>query len=283
MLKAMVIRNLKLYFRDKAAVFFSLLGVLIIILLYVLFLGKMIAQTAEGFSDAVARFFTDSWVMAGVIASATMTTCLGGFGIMVEDKAKNISKDFESSPIPRSKLVLAYIISSVVIGLIMSVFTFLLGELYIVMLGGEFLSLHGLLKALGIIVLSVGASSAIVFLLVTFIKSMNAFSNLSILIGTLIGFLTGVYVPIGNLPVFIQNVIKIFPISHGAAALRQVMVQEAISLEHIPADIKAFMGIEFEVGGNIMPFWLYLAILFGTLVVFYFLSVLVVSKCRVRS
>lgn len=56
MLKAMVIRNLKLYFRDKAAVFFSLLGVLIIILLYVLFLGKMIAQTAEGFSDAVARF-----------------------------------------------------------------------------------------------------------------------------------------------------------------------------------------------------------------------------------
>lgn len=283
MLKAMVIRNLKLYFRDKAAVFFSLLGVLIIILLYVLFLGKMIAQTAEGFSDAVARFFTDSWVMAGVIASATMTTCLAGFGVMVEDRAKNISKDFESSPIPRSKLVLAYIISSVVIGLIMSVFTFLLGELYIVMFGGEFLSLQGLLKALGIIVLSVGASSAIVFLLVAFINSSNAFNNLSILIGTLIGFLTGVYVPIGNLPVFIQNVIKIFPISHGAVALRQVMVQEAISLEYIPADIKAFMGIEFEVGGNIMPFWLHLAILFGTLVVFYFFSVLVVSKGKARS
>ena len=82
---------------------------------------------------------------------------------------------------------------------------------------------------------------------------------------------------------FIQNVIKIFPISHGAVALRQVMVQEAISLEYIPADIKAFMGIEFEVGGNIMPFWLHLAILFGTLVVFYFLSVLVVSKGKARS
>ena len=38
-MKGLVIRNLKLYFKDKGAVFFSLLGVLIVIGLYILFLG----------------------------------------------------------------------------------------------------------------------------------------------------------------------------------------------------------------------------------------------------
>jgi hypothetical protein len=38
------------------------------------------------------------------------------------------------------------------------------------------------------------------------------------------------------------------------------------------------MGIQFEVGGEIMPFWSHLLILFGTFVVFYILSVLTISK-----
>ncbi|MCK7487187.1 MAG: ABC transporter permease [Bacillus subtilis] len=278
MLKAMVLRNLKLYFRDKASVFFSMLGVLLIILMYVLFLGAMIVGMAEGFSAQVARFFTDSWVMAGVIAATSMTTCLAGFGIMVDDKAKKISMDFESSPIPRSTLVLAYVLASVVIGLVMTTFTLFLGELYIVIFGGEFLSFAALLKVLGLVVLSVSASSAVVFFLVSNVKSPNAFGTLSTLIGTLIGFLTGVYVPIGNLPAVIQTVIKIIPVSHAAAALRQVMMEEAIPLEFVPADIKTFMGIQFEVGGEIMPFWSHLLILFGTFVVFYILSVLIISK-----
>ncbi len=160
----------------------------------------------------------------------------------------------------------------------MTTFTLFLGELYIVIFGGEFLSFAALLKVLGLVVLSVSASSAVVFFLVSNVKSPNAFGTLSTLIGTLIGFLTGVYVPIGNLPAVIQTVIKIIPVSHAAAALRQVMMEEAIPLEFVPADIKTFMGIQFEVGGEIMPFWSHLLILFGTFVVFYILSVLTISK-----
>lgn len=278
MLKAMVIRNLKLYFRDNTSVFFSLLGVIVIILMYILFLGTMIAQTAENFAGEAARFFTDSWVMAGVIASASITTCLGGLGIMVEDKARKISMDFESSPIPRSKLVLAYVIASVIIGLIMSTLTLLLGELYIVIYGGQFLSFQALLKALGIIIITVSASSAIVFFLVTSIKSLRAFGTLSTLIGTLIGFLTGVYVPIGNFPELIQSLIKVVPVSHAAAALRQVMLQEVVPLAHIPEDIRVFMGIQFQFGNRIMPFWGHLSVLLATFVGFYALSVLIMAN-----
>jgi multidrug/hemolysin transport system permease protein len=204
-LKALVIRNLKLYFRDRAAVFFSMLGVIVMILMYILFLGSLVVQEAEKYAGEAARFFMDSWLMSGIVAATSTTTCLGGFGIMVEDRGKGIFKDFESSPVPRAYLVLSYVLSSLVIGRLMSLLTFFLGEAYIVLFGGRFLPFKALLKALVVILLSVSSSGALVFLLVTSVKSPNAFGTLSTLIGTLIGFLTGVYIPIGNLPSFIKR------------------------------------------------------------------------------
>ncbi|HOO43971.1 MAG TPA: ABC transporter permease, partial [Bacillota bacterium] len=71
-------RNLRLYFRDKATVFFSMLGVFIIILLYLTFLGDMMVSYAvdefEGVPGIDIRFMMDSWIMAGVISVATITT-----------------------------------------------------------------------------------------------------------------------------------------------------------------------------------------------------------------
>jgi multidrug/hemolysin transport system permease protein len=281
MFLAMVKRNLLLYFRDKASVFFSMLGVLLIILMYVLFLGRMIEGYAGGFSSD-ARFFTDSWVMAGVIASATMTTCLAGFGIMVEDRAKKISMDFDSAPIKRSTIVLSYVLASVVIGLMMTLLTLLLGEIYIVAYGGSLLSPLALLQVLGVVILSVAASSAFIFFLVATMKSQNAFGTLSSVIGTLIGFLTGTYVPIGNLTA-IAPLIKIIPLSHAAAALRQIMIGEVMDVSYIPEETRLFMGIEFQVGSTILPFWSHLVILFATFVLFYGLSVWRLSRYKQKA
>src|SRR4030067_1637252 len=99
-------RNLKLFFRDRASVFFSFLAVFIIIGLYVLFLGNMMV---EGFGEVLgddARFSVDSWIMAGILSVVSITTTLGAFGIMVDDKTKNILKDFLSSPFKPSHVCL---------------------------------------------------------------------------------------------------------------------------------------------------------------------------------
>ena len=54
----MIKRNITIFFRDKASVFFSLLSVLIIIGLYVLFLGDLMEQSMP---DAPGvRFLMDS-------------------------------------------------------------------------------------------------------------------------------------------------------------------------------------------------------------------------------
>ncbi len=273
-------RNLKLYFRDKVSVFFSLLGVFIIIGVYVMFLGKMMVDYTEDLVGTNSRYLMISWIMAGVISVTTITTCNGAFGIMVEDIALKRMRDFKVSPIKRWQLVLSYVLSAMVVGLIMSILTLLLSELYIYVDGGKILSFSALMKVLGLILISVFSSSAMIFMIMSFIKSQNAFGTASSIIGTLIGFLTGIYIPLGNLPSGVQTIIKFFPLSHSGVMLRQVMMNEALSLEYLPDEFKIFLGVNFEIGGEFISNFIHIAYLFVSGVIFYLIAIIIVSKKR---
>ena len=62
----LAVRNLKIFFRQKSAVFFSLLSVFIIIGLYVLFLGDVWTDYfPEGLSEA--ENLMNNWIIAGIV------------------------------------------------------------------------------------------------------------------------------------------------------------------------------------------------------------------------
>ena len=68
-LAQLVRRNTRLFLRDKATVFFSLLSVIIIIVMYVLFLGQMQVNSLKDFMpDAEGiEWLISSWIMAGIL------------------------------------------------------------------------------------------------------------------------------------------------------------------------------------------------------------------------
>ncbi|NLA85760.1 MAG: ABC transporter permease [Clostridiales bacterium] len=281
-MRQFTVRNLMIFFRDRTSVFFSLLAVFIIIGLYVLFLGDVWTGSLQGMSGT--RFLMDSWIMAGLLAVTSMTTTMGAFGIMVEDKVKNISKDFYSSPVKRSTLASGYIVGSYVIGVIMTLITLLLAEIYIVSFGGFLLSTGSLLKVVGIILLSTLTNTSIILFIVSFFKSTNAFATASTVIGTLIGFLTGIYLPIGQLPNAVQWAIRLFPVSHSAALLRQSMMEAPLSktFTGMPAEaaekFRLFMGVDLNYGDTTVSPVLSIGILLLTTGVFFALSILSLSR-----
>ncbi len=280
-------RNILIFFRDRASVFFSMLSVLIIFLLYFLFLGNMMEGNMPQGAPGGGAFMA-SWIMGGTLAVATITTTMGATGQMVEDKAKKITRDLSASPLSRSALAGGYIISTIVIGLIMGLFTLVCAEIYIVLKGGALLTLLPMLKVLGILVLSVLAGSSMMFFVISFFKSLNAYSTASALIGTLIGFLTGVYMPVGILPEPVQWVVKLFPVSHAGLLFRSVLMEEPMqqSFATMPAnpvyaDGKAFdfaafektLGLKFDYAGHVAPLWVSVAVLVATAALFFALSV----------
>lgn len=276
-------RNLKLYFRDKSSVFFSLLGVLIIIGLYALFLGNIMVKDLQNIAGEGARFLTDSWIMAGVLSVTTFTTTMGAFGAMVEDKSKKISRDFSAAPVKRSQLAAGYIISSFIIGVIMTVAALVLAEIYIVADGGKLLNTIPLLKVLGILLISALANSSFIFFFVSFFRTTNAFAIASTVIGSLLGFIAGIYIPMGVLPATVQTFIKIFPISHIGSVLRQVMMEapmsESFSNAPVQAvnDFKSMMGVVFYAGEKQISLFISISIIAGVGILFYILDVIRIS------
>ncbi len=278
-------RNIKLFFRDKSAVFFSLLAVFIIIGLYALFLGDVWTSSLSELGES-AEVLMSSWIMAGLLAVTSVTTTMGAFGIMVDDRIKKIDKDFYSSPLKRSSIAGGYVISSFVIGVIMSVVTFVLAELYILFNGGSLLGVIGCLKVMGLILLTTFMNTALLLLLVSFFRSQNAFATASTVIGTLIGFLTGIYLPVGSLPEGVRIVVKVFPVSHAAALFRQVLMEQPLqeAFSSVPgeaaASFKEQMGISFRFGDFSITPLISILILAATAVLFFALSVLRIAKAR---
>ena len=275
-------RNLKVFFRDKNSVFFSLLSVIIIIGLYVLFLGDTLMGNMKNIEGA--RFLMDSWIMAGLMAVSSITATMGAFGIMVEDKSKKYINDFYAAPLKRRDIAGGYILSSFLIGMIMSLITFVLSEIYIVSYGGQILPFLSILKVFGLIIISVLSSSSMVFFIVSFFSSNNAFAAGSTVLGTLIGFLTGIYIPIGILPGAVQFIIKIFPVSHAGVLFRQVLmdIPLAASFSGAPSEMlssfKEEMGVTFNYGGVIASPLTHILVLVATTALFYGLAVLNISR-----
>lgn len=274
-------RNLLVFFRDRSSVFFSMLAPFIVIGVYVLFLGN---AYSDGFGGMDVTFMMDRWIMAGLLGVTIISTTMGAFAIMVADRSKNTLKDFYSSPVSRSKLTGGYVISSFIIGFIMTLITFALAEIFIVSRGGEVLGLTAFLKTLVILVLTNLCNTAIIFFVVTLLSSENAFATASSIVGTMVGFLTGIYVPIGSLPAAVQWVIKIFPPSHSVSLLRQVMMEKPLA-ETLAADtegklegIKEELGIVLKVGSHDIPPMVSVLLLVVCGAVFYILSIYSLSR-----
>ncbi|MEN6351688.1 MAG: ABC transporter permease [Syntrophomonas sp.] len=275
-------RNLKLYFRNKIAVLFSLLAVFIIIGLYALFLGDVWLDNSMGIKHP--ELLMNTWLIAGIMAVASTTTTMGAFGIMVEDKAKKIYKDFYSSPITRANVTGGYLAAAFMIGVLMSLAALAIGQIFIITEGGELLGLETSIKVLGLILLNTVTNTAMVGFIVSFFNNQNSFSTASTIVGTLIGFLTGIYLPIGNLPEAAQYVVKLFPPSHGAALFRQVMLEQPIGITFsgIPLEqlesFKEYAGVIYSFGGHTVTPVGSVAILAGTAVLFYLLSIWNMSR-----
>ena len=250
-------RNLRLFFRDRAGVFFSLLSVLILIALYALFLGNLqVDNLTERFPNAKSsdiHWFVNAWVFAGITMITTLTTSLAALAVFVDDRASGRFSDFLVSPIRRVELILGYLLSSFVISLTMTLVTLVAGQVYLLTQGSAVMSASEAGETLGYVVLSSVSFAALSSFVVTFLRSSGAFAALSTVVGTIIGFLAGAYIPVGTLPDGIVNGINALPFAQSAMLIRQPMTAQA--LEALAGDegaavdaVKAFYGISAHVG-----------------------------------
>ena len=243
-------RVLKIYLRDKTADFFSLLSSFIIIGLYILFLGETYSSSFEQIGNI--HQLMDQWVMAGLLATTSVSTSVATLSVMVDDQYQKRQKDFYCTPIKKTALAGGYFMASLIISFFLSLITLFFAQIYILINKGSWFSFSVYMQIIVILLLTVLMNSSMMFFISSFFKSNHAFSTATSIIGTLIGFLTGIYIPIGTLPEIIQWVIKIFPTSHGAVLLRQTMMNSTMnqSFQQLPqtavVEFQNILGITYQ-------------------------------------
>lgn len=283
-------RNIALYFRDPMSVFFSMLGALIVLVLYVLFLGKMqvdnIAQSMSMVPKEDVNFLVNSWVMGGILSISALTTALGAMGTMVDDRHRGMLKDFRIAPIKRWQLVMGYLLAAALSSFMINVVLFIAIEVLIVIGGGSLLSPIGMAKILGLLALCCVAFTAVSAFLVSLVKTPGAFGGLSSIIGTLLGFLSGAYMPIGVFTGSVQTLVTVLPFSHGAALLRNIFMEEpmrrifSLAPDNVAQQFKAIYGLTLTLGEHQLSSLTMLATITGFGIVFFVLAVWRMSRSK---
>lgn len=249
-------RNMLNYFYDKSTIFFSFLSVLLLILVYTLFLAQL---QIDGIKERVGDIegisgMVNSWLIAGLVITSTVTVPMATMSDVVTDRERKVFQDFYVAPIPRYSIVLAYIISSILIGLLMAFVTLLLGILYLGISSGIWLSLISIFSLFGVILLSVSLFSAFSFVVLSFVKTTSAAGTINTLVGTLIGFFAGIYVPFGAFSESFQNVMQLNPAAQIVTLLRQIITRPFLDIVFNGAPIEYRLEYENLYGISITLF-----------------------------
>lgn len=262
----LVKRNIRIYLRDRGAVFFSLLSMLIVILLMVLFLGEMNISAITGMLEELpgrdaaqdktnAELLVLQWTCAGVLSINAVSVTLSVLTAMIRDKENGTLWSIYTSPVSRLSIALSYVCAAWISSIIICTLTLVLSEVYCVMQGAAAFTAVQHLQLLAMIAVNSFTYACIMYFLAVIVRSEGAWSGLGTIIGTLVGFLGGIYLPIGSLAEGIGTVLKSTPILYGTVMFRKIMTDHALEtcFEGAPSEMSEeyckVMGISLEAFG----------------------------------
>jgi len=233
----LVKRNIRVYIRDKGAVFFSLLSMLIVLGLMLFFLGDM---NISSLTDLLGEFpnrnadtdkqnaelFVMLWTCGGILSINAVTVTLAVYSSMISDRKKGVLNSIYTAPVSRLTISAAYVTSAWICSVIICTLTLAISEIYCIIQGGAVFTLVSHLKLMGMIMANSFTYASLMYLAAVPVKTEGAWSGMGTVIGTLVGFLGGIYLPIGSLAEEIGTGLKFFPVIYGAKMFRSVMTED---------------------------------------------------------
>ena len=293
-------RNILLYFRDYTAVFFSLMSMLIVLALMVIFLGNMNSENVvyaleefggvrdQAADKANATYLIQMWTLAGILVVNTVTVTLTVTGKMVEDEVSHKLVSLYVAPVKRIKIALGYIGAAWFAGAVMSLFTLAAGEVYMVFCSHPLRPADSLWKLTGMILLNAFVYAALSYLSALLVHSNSAWGGLQSIVGTLVGFVGAIYLPVSMLPDGVMKALKCLPVLHGAAIMREICIQDALEetffgLPEAAKDIfREQMGVTVMVGNGKAKLWQQVALLLGYGIIAVAASAMIMKRRRLH-
>ena len=154
-------RNVKLFFKDKGMFFTSLITPIILLVLYVTFLGNVykdsfIANLPEGtiVADRLINGLVAGQLTSSILSVSCITVAFCSNFLMVQDKANGTIKDLLIAPVKSSTLSISYYVATLISTLIICLSTFAICLVYMAIVGFYMSVFEVLLLFLDVIILT---------------------------------------------------------------------------------------------------------------------------------
>ena len=277
---SLVNRNRKLFFRDKGMFFSALITPFILIVLYATFLAKVykdsfISAFPKGFTiaDKLIDATVASQLVAALLAVSCVTVTFCVNLTMVQDKANGARKDFNVSPISRSKIYLGYFIATVLNSLMVNGLALVIGLLYIGKMGW-YLSFVDVLWIIFDEILLVLFGSTLSSIISYPLTTQGQMSAVGTIVSAGYGFICGAYMPISNFGSGLQKVLSYLPGTYGTSLIKNHMLRgvfEEMESEKMPDElitaIRETLDCNPQFHGNVVNTTQMILIMAGSIVV----------------
>lgn len=245
-LGSLIKRNTKLFFKDKGLFFTSLITPLILLVLYITFLGNVYYDSftlsfPKGMEvpEKLLNAAVGGQLLSSLLAVCCVTVAFCSNMLMVQDKATGSGKDLTITPVKGATLALGYYISTLLSTLLICFIATGAGFLYLVKKGwyltGKDVALI-LFDVFLIVMFGVALSSVINF----FLSTQGQISAVGSIVSSMYGFVCGAYMPISQFSVGLQRVISFLPGTYATSLLRNHTLQcvfSELEAEGYPTEI----------------------------------------------
>lgn len=225
-LGALIKRNTKMFFKDKGLFFTSLITPLILLVLYVTFLGNVYRDSFEmAFPEGmeIPGKLLDAAVGGQLISSLLAVCCVTvafcSNMLMVQDKVTGARKDLTITPVKSTTMALGYYVATLISTLIICLVATGAGLLYLGKVGwylsGSDVALL-ILDVFLLVMFGVALSSTINF----FLSTQGQISAVGSIVSSMYGFICGAYMPISQFSEGLQKALSFLPGTYATSLLR---------------------------------------------------------------
>ena len=228
----LIYRHLKLFLKNPANIVLSFLSSLVILSLYFLFVRDFTIKAVGdyGFVSDYNNLFVDRLMTSGLLIVIGATSVLSIIFIFVKDHYSGVVKDFLVTPVSYIKIVYSYFFAAFIVSMVIPLFVYFGIEAFFVFAYQDVSSFSTVIFSVFIIFCSNIISSLLMLIVALMIRSFTSFSTFETLYGVVIGFFTGVYIPIGYYPTIIRNIFFYFPLCQTTSLLRNVQTDSITSI-----------------------------------------------------
>lgn len=226
MLKGLLKRNVKLFFKDKGMFFTSLITPAILLVLYATFLGNVYRDSFTSnlpagleISEELIEGCVGGQLISSILAVSCVTVAFCSNMLMVQDKANGSRKDLMIAPVKSSTLAMSYYLATLTSTLIICLISAVICLLYLYTVGW-FLTLADVLLLILDIFLLTLFGTALSSIINFFLSTQGQISAVGSIVSSCYGFICGAYMPISQFSEGLQRVISFLPGTYGTSLLR---------------------------------------------------------------